>query len=58
MLENVMESAMSVVLGTNKRYFIENKFLLMDCFYDLKVSILRNNAEYLPTLYAIYVIII
>jgi len=38
MLENVMESPPSVMLTTNKRYFVEEKFLLIDCFYDLKVS--------------------
>lgn len=32
-----META-SVVLATNKRYFIEDKFLAIDCVYDQTVS--------------------
>lgn len=35
MLEN-MES--SVILAMNKRYFVEDKYLIVDCIYDPKVS--------------------
>lgn len=35
MLEN-MES--SVILAMNKRYFVEDKYLLVDCIYNPKVS--------------------
>lgn len=39
MLEN-METP-SVVLAMNKRYFIEDKYLIIDCLYDQKVSSLK-----------------
>lgn len=32
-----METPSSVIMSVNKRYFIEDKFLIVDCFYDQKV---------------------
>lgn len=39
MLEN-METP-PIVLAMNKRYFIEDKYLVIDCLYDQKVSSLK-----------------
>lgn len=33
-----MEAPPPLVLTVNKRYFIEDKFLVVDCLYDQKVS--------------------
>lgn len=38
MLENT--ESPPVVLAANRRYFIEDKFLILDCFYDKNVSLL------------------